>query len=596
MEDPKYIDTPRVGGIQSSYFIEAFPRQGLQADQSFILECTFTDEQNPTQPFDISGATATIYITAYKISNYEKVMLGSGVLSDSGSGTIDRVTFTVSKDLIPDDLATIAQGRRGNAVITFILEDADTKLQFSQIVNISDEDFILTGDNSASSNVILAGGNDLGNVIDFTISTPPVAPNFGDAYLVGPSGTGDWSGEDNNLTVFNGTSWVFRTALEGNFAFDENSGVQISFNGTSWSAAAGSGDMTKVVYDPQTIEDDAFDRTNMTGTQTASTISDFDTEVANNSAVVLNTDKTSNATHTGDVTGSEALTLESVAITGQTSATPVSGDKFLFSDTSDSGNLKECDFDDIGGGGGGSGDVVGPASATDDRIATFDGITGKLIKDGGNTIPEIANATHTGEVTGATSLTVNPTAITNKTEVTADSGDFILISDTSDSGNLKKVDADDFLSGGGFPSGRVTGLATTGVVDIDWSSGGTFVIGSMTGDITLTFSDISQGQNIIIEITGAGGFDITLPSSASSGWAATEFIIDEVNYLSITSLDGSTEQAYIYSTTNPTIGNYISEETAPTAPISGARLYVDSVDGDLKVIFSNSTIVTLASN
>jgi hypothetical protein len=33
--------------------------------------------------------------------------------------------------------------------------------------------------------------------------------------------------------------------------------------------------------------------------------------------------------------------------------------------------------------GGGSGDVVGPASAADNRLATFDGTTGKLIQDGG---------------------------------------------------------------------------------------------------------------------------------------------------------------------------------------------------------------------
>jgi hypothetical protein len=37
-------------------------------------------------------------------------------------------------------------------------------------------------------------------------------------------------------------------------------------------------------------------------------------------------------------------------------------------------------------GGGGGGDVVGPASAVDDRIAIFDGATGKLIADGGQTI------------------------------------------------------------------------------------------------------------------------------------------------------------------------------------------------------------------
>jgi hypothetical protein len=44
--------------------------------------------------------------------------------------------------------------------------------------------------------------------------------------------------------------------------------------------------------------------------------------------------------------------------------------------------------------GSSSGDVVGPASATDDRIATFDGATGKLIQDGGQTIAQvIASAT-----------------------------------------------------------------------------------------------------------------------------------------------------------------------------------------------------------
>jgi hypothetical protein len=52
---------------------------------------------------------------------------------------------------------------------------------------------------------------------------------------------------------------------------------------------AGSGDMARAVYDPQNINDDAFDRANHTGTQTASTISDFDTEVSNNTDVAQNT-------------------------------------------------------------------------------------------------------------------------------------------------------------------------------------------------------------------------------------------------------------------------------------------------------------------
>lgn len=39
------------------------------------------------------------------------------------------------------------------------------------------------------------------------------------------------------------------------------------------------------------------------------------------------------------------------------------------------------------GGGAGSGDVEGPASATDNNVATFDGTTGKLIQDGGKALP-----------------------------------------------------------------------------------------------------------------------------------------------------------------------------------------------------------------
>ena len=50
-------------------------------------------------------------------------------------------------------------------------------------------------------------------------------------------------------------------------------------------------------------------------THTASNITDFDTEVANNSAVTANTAKVTNATHTGDVTGATALTLSDGVVT-----------------------------------------------------------------------------------------------------------------------------------------------------------------------------------------------------------------------------------------------------------------------------------------
>jgi len=64
---------------------------------------------------------------------------------------------------------------------------------------------------------------------------------------------------------------------------------------------------------------------------------------------------------------------------------------------------------------------------------------------------KVTNATHTGEVTGSGALTVDKTAISNKTLVTALAGDHVLIGDASDSDNLKKVNVSDFLGGGGNP-------------------------------------------------------------------------------------------------------------------------------------------------
>jgi len=54
--------------------------------------------------------------------------------------------------------------------------------------------------------------------------------------------------------------------------------------------------------------------TDITGTTTATSISDFDTEVSNNVSVTANTAKVTNATHTGDVTGATALTIANKAV------------------------------------------------------------------------------------------------------------------------------------------------------------------------------------------------------------------------------------------------------------------------------------------
>lgn len=56
---------------------------------------------------------------------------------------------------------------------------------------------------------------------------------------------------------------------------------------------------------------------------------------------------------------------------------------------------------DLAAGGGGTGDVVGPASAVDNRVVFFDGTTGKLIKDSGLTL----SGTNTGDQTTIVGIT-----------------------------------------------------------------------------------------------------------------------------------------------------------------------------------------------
>jgi Phage tail repeat like len=57
--------------------------------------------------------------------------------------------------------------------------------------------------------------------------------------------------------------------------------------------------------------------------------------------------------------------------------------------------------------------------------------------------------------------TAQSALVTGKATVTPESGDFVLISDTSDSGALKKVDASNFLGGGGGGSGEATEVSIT---------------------------------------------------------------------------------------------------------------------------------------
>ena len=229
MDDPLYSATITVGGSGSTYKFKAFSKE-LHSNQSFILQLTFIELGGA---FDVSSATANLSVVGYKNSIIPATLLAAGVFTDSGSGTVDRVTFTVPKDLIPVELGTLPLGKIANSVFIAILEDSDSVLEFSQNVNVIDPDYNLTNDISIADGTIITQGNDLGTVEDTNLTTPP-SPLLNLAYIVGVGATGDWATHDTELAIGNGVDWIFTAAEDGNFVFDKTAQAQSLFEGGVW--------------------------------------------------------------------------------------------------------------------------------------------------------------------------------------------------------------------------------------------------------------------------------------------------------------------------------------------------------------------------
>ena len=117
--------------------------------------------------------------------------------------------------------------------------------------------------------------------------------------------------------------WAAKGNLPDSAIVATSDGKYPALDGSLITGIAGSGDMNASVYEPNTVAADAFARANHTGTQTASTISDFDTEVSNNTTVAANTLKvtypSADSTKLASIaTGAEVNTIDS-AVAGEPS-------------------------------------------------------------------------------------------------------------------------------------------------------------------------------------------------------------------------------------------------------------------------------------
>ena len=331
-------------------------------------------------------------------------------------------------------------------------------------------------------------------------------------------------------------------------------------------------------------------------THTASDVTDFDTEVGNNTAVAANTAKTgitaqqasditannakvtyddaaavsantskvTNATHTGDVTGATVLTIAAGAVDlAMLSATgTASGTTFLRGDNTwatpaaggavDSVNAQTgvvvLDADDISD------------AATTNKFAT----AAELSAISANTA-KTTNATHTGDVTGDGALTVASVAVTGQTLVTAVGTDHVLIADASDAGSLKKALISDFASAGGDMAAATYDPATIGEQLVGLTATQTLTNKTLTSPSLVTPALGTPSALVATNATGtAAGLTVGATTGVEAGATA-----DQTDAEIRTAVEAATDSNVFTDADHTNLNNQSGTNTGDQTNITG---------------------------
>lgn len=191
---------------------------------------------------------------------------------------------------------------------------------------------------------------------------------------------------------------------------------------------------------------------------------------------------------------------------------------------------------------------------------------------------KVTNANHTGEVTGSSTLTADKTIITNKTTVTPEAGDFVLISDSSDSDNLKKVNANDFLTIAGGGGVKKIGFDATTGNSINMTTNhlhATRVTAPLSSTITrlgIFFGSNTAGRNVVLGIySDSSGTPDSLLAQTSEYAVAAGGSEARIRYFDLDSSVNLVEDTDYWLAVHP--DNNCTVEIALNNNTSGGQVY-----------------------
>ena len=226
----------------------------------------------------------------------------------------------------------------------------------------------------------------------------------------------------------------------------------------------------------------------------------------------------------------------------------------------------------------GSGDVVGPASATNNAVVRFDTTTGKLIQDSSVTIADttgdmagVGALTADGVITLGAAALIYPASDGSDGQVlTTDGAGNIGFETPAGSGDVSKV---------GTPVDSQIGV-WTGDGTIEGTSGLTYDGSNLqlTGDIGATGTRITKGWFTDLQVTNA-------IAGAITGNAATATALATARTIGGTSFDG---------TANIAIGALNSTNVAATTSLELKGVISDETGSGALVFATSPTLVTPA--